>query len=186
MKIVWLFFVTVLLAGCATLNREQCQRGDWYGVGMADGRAGEPSSRLDKHLRACSEYGVRIDEQQYRNGYADGLGDYCRIENAFETGLQGLRYQGICPPSIHADFERCNRAAYEVYRIRRELDRIEDEILSREYLLRDNDLSGDRRWQLRHDIRQLDWRHDRLRDDLYASERYLDQLRDEAHSRHAP
>jgi len=173
------FLMVATLTGCASLSREQCRRGDWYGIGMADGQAGEAASRKDQHVRACSEYGIQINDQHYFDGYARGLDDYCRIDNAFESGLRGRRYQHVCPPAIDALFERCNRAAYEVYRIKRELDRLEDQIDSQEFRLRSTDLSDDYRHQLRRDLRELDRRYDRLRGDLYFSERYLDQLRDE-------
>ena len=32
-----LLLVVLIMTGCATLSREQCQRGDWYSIGMADG-----------------------------------------------------------------------------------------------------------------------------------------------------
>ncbi|WP_319588930.1 DUF2799 domain-containing protein [uncultured Desulfobulbus sp.] len=179
MKIVGVFLMVALLPGCASLSREQCQRGDWYGIGMADGQAGEAASRKDQHVRACSEYGIQINDQQYFDGYDRGLEDYCRIDNAFESGLRGKRYQHVCSPAIDALFERCNRAAYEVYRIKGELDRLGDQIDSQEFRLRGTDLSDDYRHQLRCDLRELDRQYDRLRGDLYFSERYLDELRDE-------
>jgi hypothetical protein len=165
-----------LLSGCASLSREQCLHGNWYSIGMADGRAGLPTERLDLHSRACSEYGIRVDTQQYLDGYAQGLGEYCRLENAFESGLQGRRYQHVCPPEIDALFDRYNRAAYEVYRIKRDLDRLEVHIDSLEFQLRDRGLTAYDRNQLRSDLRELDRRYMWLRSDLYSSRRSLDQL----------
>ncbi len=186
LKMAVAFSMFALLTGCASLSREQCLRGDWSGIGMADGQAGEPADRKDQHVRACSEYGIQINDQQYFEGYARGLDDYCRIDNAFESGLRGRRYQHVCPPAIDSLFERCNSAAYEVYRIKRELDRLGDQIDSQEFRLRGTDLSDDYRHQLRRDLRELDRRYDRLRSDLYFSERYLDQLRDEVRMQPIP
>jgi hypothetical protein len=186
LQAVAVFLLAFLLTGCATLNREQCQRGDWKGIGMADGLAGEPANRMDQHVRACSEFGIRIDNQQYLTGYGQGLNEYCQIDNAFESGLQGKRYQNVCPPSIDAQFERGNRAAYEVYRIRRNLDSLESQIDSLETLLYRRDLSDDYRRQLRHDLRRLDRQHDQLRDDLYSSQRFLDRLMDEVRTQPIP
>lgn len=179
MKVVLVFFMVVFLAGCASLSREQCRLGDWRGIGMADGRAGEPAERLDQHSRACSEYGIRIDGQQYLDGYTQGLNEYCRLDNAFESGLRGRRYQHVCPPDIDALFERCNRAAYEVYRIKRDLDRLEGQIDSLEFRLRGKGLADNDRRQLRSDLRELDRRYEWLRTDLYSSQRFLDRLMDE-------
>ncbi|MBV5316513.1 MAG: DUF2799 domain-containing protein [Desulfobulbaceae bacterium] len=170
----------LLLAGCATLSREQCQRGDWFGLGITDGQNGQPASRLDQHSRACSEHGIHVDNQQYLNGRAQGLQDYCQIENAFDSGLEGRRYQQVCPPSIDAAFERYNRAAYEVYQIRKELEQVDDRIRDNEHRLWDKDLSDDNRRRIRSTLRDLDRQRDRVRHDLYSSEQYLDRLMDEA------
>lgn len=167
------------LAGCATLSREQCERGDWYGIGMGDGQKGVPANRLADHVRACGKYGFQPDDRQYRLGHDRGLEEYCRIDNAFATGLQGNRYQGVCPSTIDALFERCNQAAYAVYRIRQQLDALEDERDRCEFRLRNSNLSQDDRHQLHRDLRNLDRRYFELRDELFFSERSLDRLMDE-------
>jgi hypothetical protein len=181
--VVWML---VMLTGCASLNREQCQRGDWYGIGMADGQVGELAQRMDRHVRACAEYGIRVDDQQYRTGYERGLAEYCTIDNAFESGLLGRRYQRVCPPAIDALFERCNEAAYDVYRIKRELDDLENRIDDVELRLYSRDLSDSYRHQLRRNLRDLEWRHDRLRTELYYSEQSLNDLRNDVKSHPLP
>lgn len=176
----------VLLAGCATLSREQCRSGDWYGIGTADGQAGEPLGRLDRHVRACAEYGIPVDEQRYRAGYDQGLRAYCHIHNACAAGLRGHRYQRVCPPEIDGAFERCNRAALAVYRLRRELDEVSAQRHRYVFWLWNNPLSEHDAYLLRHELRALDRRYDQLRIDLYLSERFLDDLMDEVGARPSP
>ncbi len=178
--VVFCLVAALLLTGCATLSREQCQRGDWFGIGISDGQAGQPASRLDQHVRACVDYGIHVDNQQYINGRAQGLQDYCQIENAFDSGMEGRRYQRVCPPSIDAVFERYNLAAYEVYQDRKELERIDDQIQDNERRLWDKDLSDDNRRRIRSSLRDLDRQRDRVRHDLHTSEQYLDRLMEEA------
>lgn len=177
MKTVFSIYLCLLLSGCATLSREQCQRGDWYEIGNSDGQAGQPLSRLEQHQRACGEYGLPVDQQQYVSGHAQGLQDYCQLDNAFRSGLEGNRYQGVCPPDIDAAFERANRTAYQVHQLRQELDRVEGQLRNQERRLRDHDLSDDNRRRIRADIHDLDRRRGRLQNDLYGSERDLDRLR---------
>ena len=179
MKIFYLLLVASILASCATLSREQCQSGDWYGIGLADGHEGKPETRINDHSKACAEFGIQVDSQQYFQGRAQGLIDYCHLENAFDTGLKGQRYQHVCSPQIDATFDRYNTAAYDVYRIRTELDSVDSQLSSKEYELRKKDLSEKKRHEIRSDIRSLDRRRDRLRDDLYGKERYMDRLMDE-------
>ena len=180
MKALCCLCLTLLLTGCATLNREQCQRGDWYGIGVADGQLGQPASRIDQHQSACAEYGIAPDNRQYMEGRAQGLIDYCRLDNAFETGLRGQRYQRVCPPAVDGLFDRYNSAAYSVYQLRQELDNIDSQLSSLEYRLQDRSNSDEDRRSIRSDIRELDRHRDRLRDDLHLSEIQLDRMEDEA------
>lgn len=183
MQAVLAVLMVVMLTGCASLSREQCQRGDWYGIGLADGQAGEPAQRMDRHVRACSEYGIRVDAQRYRDGYENGLAAYCTIDNAFESGLQGRRYQRVCPSAVDALFERCNGTAYEVYRLRRELADLEDRIDEVDLRLYSREPTDSSRHDLRRYRRELEWRYERLRTELYFSERSLNDLRNEVGSR---
>jgi len=176
-KAVFLLCTCLLLTGCATLSREQCQRGDWFEIGSSDGQAGQPLSRLEQHQRACGEYGLAVDQQQYVSGHAQGLEEYCQLDNAIRSGLEGNRYQGVCPPALDTAFERANRTAYQVYRLRKDLDQVEDQLRQQERRLREHDLSDDHRHRIRADIRDLDRQRGRLRNDLYGSEQELDHLR---------
>ncbi|MBM9537472.1 DUF2799 domain-containing protein [Desulfobulbus alkaliphilus] len=181
MKFLVLIAVVMALSGCATLNVEQCRQGDWYGIGLADGRDGLPApERLDRHMQACARYGMRVDGGLYLQGYAQGLLDYCRIENAFTTGLRGRRYRHVCPPEIDPLFDRYNRAAYRVYQIRRELNSMESWFFGREYRGLNRTLTRDYRRRFRADIHDWYWRRDRLLYELIQSEQYLFFLMDEA------
>ena len=169
-----------LLGGCASLTSEQCRRGDWYGVGLSDGRAGESYSRLGEHIRACREYGVSIDEAPYAAGRNEGLRDYCRLDNAFRTGLAGQRYNHVCPPEIDAAFNHYNSSAYTVYRLEKELHQVDARITDTELRLRASNLKDEHRRLLRMDLHDLDRHYDDLRDELRESRRYLEYLRTEA------
>lgn len=186
MNVVGCIFLTVVLAGCATLSKEQCRQGDWYGLGVADGRSGAPLDRMESHRRACAEYAVTLDERQYREGRDHGLREYCRWDTAFAAGLEGKRYQHVCPPAIDATFDHYNRSAYEIYLLKGEIDSVSNQMTSIEHRLQDKGLSTDRRYELRQDLRELDRRYDQLRSDLFSSQRYLDHLMQESRSQPLP
>lgn len=183
MRILLALIVTVTLAGCASLSQHQCLQGDWYSIGLGDGQLGMPADRLDQHHQACARYNVTIDRQRYLAGRAEGLAEYCRLDNAVSTGLHGHRYQGVCPPAVDRQFERANRAAFEVHTLRQELDSLDNQLALREDDLLDRDLADDARRRLRAEIRALDRDRDRLRADLHAARRHLDRLLDETGSR---
>ena len=182
MKALLVLLVAATLAGCASLSQHQCLQGDWYSIGVGDGQLGMPADRLDRHTKACAQYGVTIDRQRYLEGRAEGLSEYCRLDNAFTTGLNGQRYQGVCPPAVDTSFEQANAAAFEVATLRQELERIDNQLMLHEDDLLDRSLADDHRRRLRAEIRALDRDRDRLRADLSAAQRHLDRLMDEARS----
>jgi len=173
-----LFFIIAspLINGCATLSYEDCLQGAWFELGLNDGRMGRPFNRLAQHQKACSEYGISLDNNQYNAGRKQGLRDYCQLDNAIETGLQGHRYQSVCPSDIHAAFLRYNQAAYDVYQCQKDLEDLGDELFDKENSLLKRKLSDDDRLNIRIDIRRLDRERQRLRDELYSRERRLEYL----------
>lgn len=178
-RLFW-FLSIVALTGCATLSQEECSRGDWFGLGINDGRSGETTSRLDEHRKACLEYGIAVNDGAYFAGREQGLQDYCQLDNAFRLGLSGKQYRHVCPPSIDGLFAHYHSAALMVYQDHAELERLDNELASKEGYLYDKKLSDKERARTRNEISNLDRERYRLRDDLYYHERQLEDLRREA------
>jgi len=175
-----------LLSGCATMDKTECLTADWYAVGLRDGQAGETVARLTKHRESCSEYGIQPREQLYRDGRAAGLRDYCRTDNAFDTGLKGHRYQGVCPSGMDAAFRRYNYAAYEVHRLRNDLRSTQNTIEGKEYRLGKKSTSDEERATLAKEIHVLERKLQRQRDELQMAEHDLNRLLDEARAGRRP
>lgn len=176
------FLCVIFLTGCATLSREDCVRGDWFGLGVNDGYAGQPASRLSEHAHACSEYGIAVNNPAYFAGREQGLMTYCQLDNAFEVGLNGQPYHYVCPQSIDALFRRYHAAAFAVYEDRSSLESVDNELSGKEKNLGDKKLTDEQRAKVRGEIRELDRKRERLRDDFYFHQRELDNLRQQAHS----
>ena len=172
--ILWAGLIT--LAGCATLNEQECRTANWHDLGVKDGSNGQPASRIETHRKACADYGIRPHERQYLDGRNKGLQEYCRIDNAFRSGLNGQQYQGVCPSTIDLLFRRCNEAAYAVYQSRKEIERLDRDSSSKDHQLKEKKLTDAERSRLRDEIHDLDHKLSRLRDDLRRQERRLDDL----------
>lgn len=174
-----------LLAGCAMMNAEECQRADWHALGVKDGAEGRPAVYLQQRVDACTEASVAADTRRYAQGRDEGLQHYCRLENAFPTGASGGTYAGVCPPTVDAEFRRRFSAGRAVHDAGKEVKRIQDRIESRERdmrnshkeeerRLRDQDRDEDRR-RIR---REFDQRRDRLRAEIGDLDRDLRRARD--------
>lgn len=172
-----------LLTGCSTLSENECRTADWYQLGVRDGEQGEPASLLNEHRDSCSRYGVQPVERNYYAGRETGLRQYCRLGNAFRTGLNGKEYKGVCPLNVDSDFRRYNSSALEVHNLKKKIEEIDRQLSSKEHELGKKDTPEKDQARLREEIKKLDRKRDNLRSDLRAQERDLDLLMDEARYR---
>jgi len=106
-KNIWLCGIALFLVtctGCATLSRESCEQGNWYGIGYKDGTDGRPQGRLLEHKQACLEYAVLPDEKSYQQGRVDGLKIYCTDQNGYDEGEDIKEYKDVCPAELEQSF----------------------------------------------------------------------------------
>jgi len=169
-----------LLTGCSTLSENECRTADWYQLGVRDGQQGELASLLDEHRDSCSRYGLQPVESEYFAGRETGLRQYCRLGNAFRTGLNGEEYKGVCPLDVDAEFRRYNTAAFEAHNLKKKIEEVDHQLSAKERELGKKDTPEKEQLRLREEIKKLDRKRDRLRSDLRSQERELDNLMDEA------
>lgn len=118
----------VLLAGCATLNQDECRTADWYAVGLEDGARGRVVERLGEHRRACAKFGVTPNTERYLAGRSEGLKTFCTYEKGFAQGRSGQAYAGSCPPLLAAGFSSGYQRGRELYDLHRRLGEVQGEI----------------------------------------------------------
>jgi hypothetical protein len=100
--------IILMVAGCASVSKEDCLLTDWYEIGRQDGRQGRPRTVFQGRAKACLEHGISADRQAYYKGHDQGLMYYCTEEKGFELGQKGLPYNSVCPLQLEANF----RAGY--------------------------------------------------------------------------
>jgi len=115
----------VLAAGCATLDKNECLRADWYAIGLEDGARGQAVERLGDHRRACAEHGVTPQTERYLAGRTEGLKSYCTYEKGYSVGRSGQSYAGVCPAG---NFVPGYQRGKEIYDLQRRLDAVNDQI----------------------------------------------------------
>lgn len=123
-----LFVLLVLAAGCATLDKNECLRADWYAIGLEDGARGRPVERLGEHRRACAEHGVTLQTERYLAGRNEGLKSYCTYEKGFSVGRAGQSYAGVCPAGVAGNFTAGFQRGKEIHDLRRRLDTVQEQI----------------------------------------------------------
>jgi hypothetical protein len=162
-----------ILAGCATLNKAQCEAGDWRNLGASDGGRGFPLSYIDEHITACKEHNISVNRQLYEAGRNEGLVSYCRLERAESEGRAGRTNHRVCGGSFGASFDLIYEAARDIYRVQTDIDvadaRLDD-------LLRQvttNGLTDAQRSEIRGEIFNVQGELGVLRDRMSLEEREL-------------
>ncbi|MGI9389848.1 MAG: DUF2799 domain-containing protein [Boseongicola sp.] len=128
-RLKWMAVAAFLgLAGCATLNEDACREGDWSKIGFRDGSNGRSPDFLDQHVKACSSYGVSVNQSKWEAGRQEGLKTYCTSFNAYREGSYGRRLKSVCPLEVQDLLERSNDRGMQWYYITREIADLEREI----------------------------------------------------------
>ena len=113
-----------LISSCTTLNKSECREADWQTIGLEDGAKGHPLTYISKHRKACAEYGVTPDLDQYRLGHNAGLKRFCTPANGFKQGRAGRSYNDVCPVELEGRFLAGYDTGHELHELKSEIDRM--------------------------------------------------------------
>jgi hypothetical protein len=128
LRTILAFALCALTGACATLDKNECLRADWYAIGLEDGARGLPLERAGDHRRACAEHGVTPKIEPYLAGRNEGLKSYCTYEKGFSVGRAGQSNSGACPGGTGANFSVGFQRGREIYDLRHRLDTVNDQI----------------------------------------------------------
>jgi|SRR5690606_14926623 len=160
------------LSSCTTMSEGECLTVDWYEQGYRDGRQGYPASRVINHRDACAAFGVVPDMEEYDLGRDRGLEDYCAPPNAIAQGRAGHGYGNVCPIHLEERFLFFYRQGLRVHEAQEHLDSLtrESRVLQGQL---DEAEDAEEQKRLRSELRDLDDRLERAREQLSDSERSL-------------
>ncbi len=99
-KLLTLAAISIGLTGCSSLSQKECQTGDWKGIGYRDGLQGKQPSEISEHQKACSDYRIKLDTEEYERGREAGLAKYCLPNNGYRLGKNGKPYSFVCPKAL--------------------------------------------------------------------------------------
>jgi len=99
------------LTACASISEKDCLQGDWYEIGLKDGRHGS-HNRSASYSKDCAEYQVQVDAELYKKGREKGLKSYCTYEKGVSLGSSNRSYNNVCPAELAPEF----LSGYQPYR----------------------------------------------------------------------
>jgi hypothetical protein len=187
----FLLISMLTLAGCATLDKNECLNADWQTIGFEDGAKGYAATRIRSHRKACAKHGVAPDFETYEAGRLKGLEQWCKPRNGYYLGVRGERYNGVCPDYLVPAFvEALNlgRALYEyekqvkkheseLRKMNAALETMDEDILALEDEMVSDGVSPRRRLKLLDEIRMLEDDRSLQVNDIAEMEHALNDMR---------
>jgi len=162
----------LILSGCTTLSEGECLTADWYEQGYRDGRQGYPASRVINHRDACATVGVVPDMEEYDIGRDRGLEVYCEPSNAIAQGRAGHSYGNVCPIRLEERFLFYYAQGLRVHEAQEHLDSLSRQSRGLQDRL-DKAEDAEEQKRLRGELRDLDKRLERAREELADTERNI-------------
>lgn len=114
MKWIMMSLLALFLAGCSSLSEKECQQGNWESIGEKDGRFGSAEDRFASHQKACGEFGINPDKNQWMTGYKRGLKSFCAKEGT-RYGKEGKIDQTARQCHDSAEFIAARKQGFQEY-----------------------------------------------------------------------
>ncbi len=160
--------LSLLVVGCAGMNKSQCLTADWRTIGFEDGVKGKAEHTITTYRQECAAHGVTPQLDAYRQGHREGSERFCTTRNGFVYGKGGGSYQNSCMPDLEPafligyrdgktlhDLQRAvNAARSSLEQQQRLIASMEQAIVDKTELLVADGLSRDERVNLLNDIEQ--------------------------------
>lgn len=126
--LIWVA-LCALLSSCSSISQQECQIGDWYSIGVNDGKSGADLKQFNKYQKDCANHGITADFSRYQQGYRQGLVFYCDFAHGEAHGRAGGTYNTACSGDLEMQFrlgyqkgKRYHQAKSSVDNLRFELD----------------------------------------------------------------
>ena len=118
-----------MLAGCASVSRDECLAGDWAAIGELDGASGRVGEvQFARHVTACAKVEITPERGTWEQGYARGLATYCTPQTGLREGEAGSPYRNVCPAGTEGQFLQGYDLGQSAYRQRARIQEIGREI----------------------------------------------------------
>lgn len=96
--------LAIILSSCSSISQQECQTGDWYSIGVNDGKDGADIKRYQKYQKECASHGITSDFARYQQGYQQGLVFYCDFAHGEAHGRSGASYNTACTGNLEPQF----------------------------------------------------------------------------------
>lgn len=88
------------------MNKDECELANWQAIGYQHGVKGETMESFQTYQNDCAAHRVKADYSAFKQGYQQGLENFCSYEKGLQFGTQGKPYYAQCPSSEFARFNQ--------------------------------------------------------------------------------
>lgn len=98
-------FMLISLASCTNTQLQICDSMDWRKEGEIAALKGFKQKPHFSNLKnKCLKYKTPIEEQNFKEGYARGLAQFCTTTSGFDFGFLGKDNPEVCPIERQSNF----------------------------------------------------------------------------------
>ena len=90
-KVTVALLLAIGMTGCAANLQDLAAEGDWKEIGYRDGIKGNSQRSYSEMTKLGA-----VDQAAYSEGYYQGVTEYCNPNHAYQIGLSGQFYEGVC------------------------------------------------------------------------------------------
>jgi hypothetical protein len=102
------------LSACSgKMSKSDCEKSDFYEIGLKDGKNGKNADRLGEIKEMCSSHGVTVAEDKYTYGRKVGLTEFCDEGQAKKDAKKGVT-DSVCAKEAVPPYQTAyNKAVVE-------------------------------------------------------------------------
>ncbi|MGB7932969.1 MAG: DUF2799 domain-containing protein [Gammaproteobacteria bacterium] len=144
--------IILSVAGCATMDKDECLIANWRLIGFQDGVQGKSAATIGTYRKDCADYHVAPDLDAYQAGRREGLLQYCVPANGYRLGVAGRAYNAVCPAGMERSFRAAYNTGHDIYQARTRVNSTASQINHKQQAIQS--LEADRQDKLAEMIRQ--------------------------------
>lgn len=98
-RLLFIVISILFLTACSAMVSTETlvKQNKWYEVGLRDGERGLTSRSMSELNALAKNNGLFAPNVvKYETGYKIGIDRFCNLDNAYDIGLSGMNYNGVC------------------------------------------------------------------------------------------
>ncbi len=119
-------FITLISIGCSGVSRSDCSSTDWKQKGVSDGQKGQAAEDILKTEKFCKQKNVDFPIVSYKEGWVDGIKEYCSPENGFKLSSKGKKVNvANCPIEYQPNLVDSIKKGEEYLKVQKNIVKLE-------------------------------------------------------------